>query len=113
MNKKVIAFLSILSLSLPLVPASAAVKAGSVCKKAGITSVVSSKTYTCIKSGKKLVWDKGVSKSTSVAPIDIPISIDNLDLKGVPRKAYDNVIKVLNSLFIAIADLLTIDAAKD
>jgi M6 family metalloprotease-like protein len=65
MNKRLIAFLSIFSLSLflPLIPVNAAVKAGAACTKAGITSVDSSKTYTCIKSGKKLVWNKGVSKS--------------------------------------------------
>ena len=77
MNKKVVIFLSIFSLSLPLAPASAAVKAGSVCKKAGITSVVSSKTYTCIKSGKKLVWNKGVTKSTKAIPV-APTSFSNL-----------------------------------
>ena len=38
----------------------AAVKAGSTCNKAGIKSVSAGKTYTCVKSGKKLVWDKGV-----------------------------------------------------
>jgi hypothetical protein len=61
MNKKLIAFLSVLSLSisLPLIPVNAAVKAGSSCKTIGITSVASGKTFTCIKSGKKLVWDKG------------------------------------------------------
>lgn len=99
MNKRLIAFLSILSLSLslPLLPASAAVKAGAPCPKVGITLVTSSKTYTCIKSGKKLVWNKGVSKSTSTVPIDIPISIDKLDLKGVPQKAYENVEAALKS----------------
>ena len=61
----------IASLSLPLVPASAAVKAGSVCKKAGITSVVFSKTYTCVKSGKKLVWNKGVIVNKS-SPTSTP-----------------------------------------
>ena len=63
MNKRLIAFLSILSLflSLPLTPVSAAVKAGGTCSKAGITSVAASKTYTCVKSGKKLVWNKGVA----------------------------------------------------
>ena len=62
MNKKLIAFLSILSLflSLPSIPVSAAVKAGEACTKVGMTSIASGKTYTCIKSGKKLVWDKGV-----------------------------------------------------
>jgi hypothetical protein len=61
-NKRLIAFLSILSLflSLPLIPANAAAKAGAKCNKAGIKSAVSNKTYTCIKSGKKLVWNKGV-----------------------------------------------------
>jgi hypothetical protein len=99
MNKRLIAFLSILSLSLllPLIPAHSATKAGAKCTKLGITSVAGNKTFTCIKSRKKLVWNKGVSKSTVTAPVDIPISIDNLDLKGVPQKAYDNVIKVLKS----------------
>lgn len=65
MHKKLIAFLSVLSLSvsLPLIPVIAAVKAGSSCNPEGTTSVVGSKTFTCIKSGKKLVWNKGVSKS--------------------------------------------------
>ena len=38
----------------------AAVKAGSACSKVGSKSVSSGKSYTCVKSGKKLVWDKGV-----------------------------------------------------
>jgi hypothetical protein len=55
----------------------AAVKAGSSCSKAGIKSVIAGKTYTCVKSGKKLVWNKGVaipvakpapSASASAAP---------------------------------------------
>ena len=67
MHKRQIAFLSILSLflSLPLIPVNAAVKAGGTCSKAGITSVAASKTYTCVKSGKKLVWNKGVAVAAS------------------------------------------------
>lgn len=58
MNKRLIAFLSILSLSLSftLIPANAAVKAGAKCNKAGITEVVKGKSYACVKTGKKLVW---------------------------------------------------------
>ena len=99
MNRRMITCLSILSLSLslPLIPATASVKAGAKCTKVGIKSAAGNKTFTCIKSGKKLVWDKGVSKSTAVAPVDIPISIDNLDLKGVRQKAYDNLSKVIQS----------------
>ena len=40
-----------------------AVKQGSSCKKAGTTSTVNGLKYTCIKSGKKLVWSKGVKVS--------------------------------------------------
>jgi len=68
MNKRLVTFLSIvsLSLSLPLIPVNAAFKPGGVCSSAGITLVSSNKTYTCIKSGKKLVWDKGVAISKSM-----------------------------------------------
>ena len=45
---------------LPISSSSAAIKAGSKCAKAGATSTVSGKKYTCIKSGKKLIWNKGV-----------------------------------------------------
>ena len=68
MNKRLVTFLSIvsLSLSLPLIPVNAAFKPGGVCSSAGITLVSSNKSYTCIKSGKKLVWDKGVAISKSM-----------------------------------------------
>ena len=44
----------------PAPVALAAVKAGATCTKAGTASTVRGIKYTCIKSGKKLVWDKGV-----------------------------------------------------
>lgn len=70
MKKRLIVLFSILSLSLPLplIPANAAVKAGASCKTLGITSVASGKTFTCVKSGKKLVWNKGLPKSKLVDP---------------------------------------------
>ena len=49
------------------VPAFGAVKTGAACAKAGSISTVSGKKYTCIKSGKKLVWDKGVSVAKPAA----------------------------------------------
>jgi len=45
-----------------------AVKQGSPCKKAGTTSAVNGLKYTCIKSGKKLVWSKGVKVSLPTPP---------------------------------------------
>ena len=68
MNKKLIAFFSILSifLSSPLIPANAVAKAGAKCAKAGNTEVVKDKSYTCVKTGKKLAWNKGVNKATLI-----------------------------------------------
>jgi len=40
--------------------ATAAPKPGTACKKVGQTSTSAGIKYTCIKSGKKLVWNKGV-----------------------------------------------------
>jgi hypothetical protein len=65
MNKRLIAFLSVLSLFLSssLSPANAAAKAGAKCTKPGNVEVVKGKTFTCVKSGKKVVWNKGVSQT--------------------------------------------------
>ena len=42
------------------VPAIASVKQGATCKNLGQTSIFAGKQYTCIKSGKKIVWNRGV-----------------------------------------------------
>lgn len=57
-------------------PANAAPKvaAGSSCSKAGATQVVSGKKFTCIKSGSKLVWDKGVAGKKSQTLSSAPVS---------------------------------------
>ena len=41
-------------------PAYAVAIAGSKCSKLNATTTISGKKYTCIKSGGKLVWNKGV-----------------------------------------------------
>jgi hypothetical protein len=77
-------------------PVNAAVKTGSKCSKVGITSVVSNKTFTCIKSGKKLVWDKGVAKTSKTIPA-LPTSFADLEDKyqGIPYAVWENVQKNL------------------
>jgi len=82
MSKRLIAFLSILFLflPLPLVPASAAVKAGSICKKIGVKSVASGKTYTCAKSGKKLVWKISSQKIDTSKPFTPLANLSNAAL---------------------------------
>ena len=50
------------ALALVVTPsASAAVKEGAACKKAGQSSTVSGRKFTCVKKGSKLVWNKGVA----------------------------------------------------
>lgn len=69
MRKKLLVLLSvILSLSLISAPSNAAVKAGAKCTKAGATSVSAGKKYTCVKSGTKLVWNKGVTVKAAAKP---------------------------------------------
>jgi hypothetical protein len=46
-------------------------KTGMKCTKAGITSIVAGKKYTCVKSGKKLAWGKGVTVKPAVKPTPI------------------------------------------
>jgi len=68
--------------------ATAAPKPGTACKKAGQTSTSAGIKYTCIKSGKKLVWNKGVAtKKAEPAPVPTPetkVEIKNL-LASDPR----------------------------
>ena len=62
MRKLLIGLVAVLSLSLVTSQVSvAAVVPGSKCSKAGATSTSNGKKYTCVKSGKKLVWNKGVA----------------------------------------------------
>ena len=65
-------FISLLLLA-PLTPSISATppKTGAICNKAGITKNYNGKKYTCIKSGKKLVWNKGVVIKI-VAPTPTP-----------------------------------------
>jgi hypothetical protein len=52
--------------------ATAAVTAGSPCKKIASTTIAGGKKFTCIKAGKKLVWDKGVLQKASTKPSPTP-----------------------------------------
>lgn len=89
------------------IPAFAAVKAGATCPKVGKASVASGKIFTCVKSGKKLTWNKGVAvakpvKSASTSPSpktnvepagtypDAPTSFDDLiqNYKGISYAAW-------------------------
>ena len=62
----------LLALALTLIPVTAVsapkVTPGSTCKVLNQRVIYLTKTYTCVKSGKKLVWNKGVVLKTAVKP---------------------------------------------
>ncbi len=65
-----LAIVLLLSLSSPVHAATP--KAGSKCTKAGATATSAGKKYTCIKSGKNLVWNKGVVVKAPIKPEESP-----------------------------------------
>lgn len=56
-------------------PSFSVVKTGSSCTKLNKTAVVANKKYTCVKIGKKLQWNKGVTVVIAKSkPIPVPTS---------------------------------------
>jgi hypothetical protein len=76
--RKAFAAFTVLVLAFSTPQASAAVKAGAACTKAGAISIVGGKKYTCVKSGKKIVWNQGVKvvpvakQSATPTPVATP-----------------------------------------
>ncbi len=50
----------------------AAPKAGATCTKKNATATSAGKLYTCVKSGKKLIWNKGVVVKKPI-PVGTPM----------------------------------------
>jgi len=74
----------LIALAVALIPVTAVsaqkITPGSTCKVLNQKIVYQNKTYTCIKSGKKLVWNKGVfvtpkDKPTITTPTFTPIEV--------------------------------------
>ena len=71
MKRIAIVFVTVILLfQIPAVSATTP-KAGATCSKMGLTQTYQGKKYTCIKSGKKLIWDKGVIIK-QIAPTPTP-----------------------------------------
>jgi len=73
MTRSRIVIALLLTLSLVTAPSFAAVKAGDKCSKVGATSTSAGKKFTCIKSGSKLVWNKGVAVKVAPKPAASPV----------------------------------------
>ena len=68
MKLRVFVFVALLPLVLVAPVSNAAVKAGSACTKQGVKQISGGKSFTCIKQGKKLVWNKGVVLAKATVP---------------------------------------------
>ena len=66
--KPIAAVAIVLSLIFPATLFAANPKSGAKCSKAGITQVYSGKIFTCVKSGKNLVWNKGILIKPTTSP---------------------------------------------
>jgi hypothetical protein len=109
MVKRTLSFLMVLALCVaPLPQASAAIaKAGASCAKLKATSVVKGKKFTCIKSGKKLVWNKGVTvKATVTKPKPTPNNsmpliscpkLDSADQSGILQSRANALVSMSES----------------
>ncbi|CAN2187775.1 hypothetical protein MCEMRE249_00434 [Candidatus Nanopelagicaceae bacterium] len=65
--RKTVALVLVIAFLSPL-HSVAAVKAGDKCSKLNATSTNAGKKFTCIKSGNKLIWNKGVKVTTPAKP---------------------------------------------
>ena len=90
--------LAIFAIAIPT-SADAVPKAGISCPKVGKTEVFGAKKFTCIKSGKKLLWNKGVSlpKQTTVKnsppsePVPSKEKEDTAVYQVTARETYSNL----------------------
>lgn len=79
-------------LATPSANAANLAKSGSTCTKAGSKQIVATKTFTCVKVGKKLVWDKGVLTKPAPSATAPVITLNNLDPAWTLKVALANVI---------------------
>ena len=77
-----VAVVLLLALTTPL--QAAAPKAGAKCTKVGSTATAAGKKFTCIKSGTKLVWNKGVAiKAAAPTPAATPTPETKVEVKNL------------------------------
>jgi hypothetical protein len=88
--------LALLLLLMFISPAQAAIRAGSTCSIKGQIKSVSGYKYTCVKTGKKLLWSKGMKIASK--PLPVPKDPGQKTIppgNDVPRiiEAYENNLK--------------------
>ena len=112
MRRLLVGLVAVLSLSLITAQLSvAAVTPGAKCSKAGSTSTYNGKKYTCVKSGKKLVWNKGVAvakpapvASPTPTPVATPTPTPTPTVSATPTPTPTEVITAENFRFESLCE---------
>jgi len=112
MRRLLVGLVAVLSLSLITAQLSvAAVTPGTKCSKAGATSTYNGKKYTCVKSGKKLVWNKGVAvvkpvpvASPTPTPVATPTPTPTPSVSATPTPTPTEVITAENFRFESLCE---------
>ena len=112
MRRLLAGLVAVLSLSLITAQISvAAVTPGAKCSKAGATSTYNGKKYTCVKSGKKLVWNKGVAiakpvpvASPTPSPVATPTPTPTPTVSATPTPTPTEVITAENFRFESLCE---------
>ena len=74
LRKRLLLVASLISATIliTLMPANSASISGTTCTKLSATKTVANLKYTCIKSGKKLIWNKGIKIQSAISPSPSP-----------------------------------------
>lgn len=86
MRKVVPSLIMVFALFLPIQASGATAKAGATCTKLKATQIVGTKKFTCIKTGKKLVWDKGITVPKTVSKKSQDIDFPEIDARYLIEK---------------------------
>ena len=95
----IVAALVVSALVMP--SSSGAVKAGTSCKKAGLQTTDSGRKFTCVKQGKKFVWNKGVvikaAPAANPSPSAIPSASPSATPSPTPTPSYTTLYKAVKA----------------
>ncbi len=91
-------------------------KSGAKCSKAGLTQTVANKKFTCVKSGSKLIWNKGVVIISASTPKPIastePTPVETTQSPAPAQSSTPSLTKFKNCAEVKAAGAAPLTKAK-
>ena len=98
-------FICLLGAQLNTLAIAANPQAGMKCSKLGNVQTFQGKKYTCVKSGKKLIWNKGVKTSSPASTVNTEETTKPAEVTPQPEKTETpNIVVSSNSEYRAISE---------